>query len=104
MITVGNLVGHTEFVVTFVTLLGGFYLLHGKIEHQCERTDRLYELYVESNDKWNQKWQDTNKAIAESNDKWNQKWQESNEKWSQKYIEANDKFYALLKEKSSEKK
>ncbi len=34
---------HAEFVVLLLTLIGGFYLLDGKIERQAERTDRLYE-------------------------------------------------------------
>ncbi len=37
---------HVEFLVLLITLLGGFYLLDGKIERQGERTDRLYEIYV----------------------------------------------------------
>lgn len=39
---------HVEFIVMFVTLLGGFYLLDGKIERQSQRTDRLYEMYCET--------------------------------------------------------
>lgn len=42
---------HAEFVVIFVTLLGGFYLLDGKIERntqaQSSRTDRLYEMFID---------------------------------------------------------
>ena len=38
---------HTEFVVLLVTLLGGFYLLDGKIERQSARTDRLYEMFID---------------------------------------------------------
>ncbi len=37
---------HVEFMVLLVTLIGGFYLLDGKIERQGERTDKLYEIYV----------------------------------------------------------
>jgi hypothetical protein len=37
---------HVEFLVLFLTLIGGFYLLDGKIEKQGDRTDRLYEIYV----------------------------------------------------------
>lgn len=40
-------VSHVEFLVLLVTLLGGFYLLDGKIERQSERTDRLYEMFIE---------------------------------------------------------
>lgn len=42
---------HVEWVVVLVTLLGGFYLLDGKIERstlaQSARTDRLYEMYCD---------------------------------------------------------
>jgi hypothetical protein len=38
---------HAEFVVLLITLLGGFYLLDGKIERQSCRTDRLYEMFIE---------------------------------------------------------
>lgn len=38
---------HSEFVVLFVTLLGGFYLLDSKIDRQGVRTDRLYEMFVQ---------------------------------------------------------
>ena len=38
---------HVEWVVVLVTLLGGFYLLDGKIERQGERTDRLYEMFID---------------------------------------------------------
>jgi len=38
---------HVEWVVVLVTLLGGFYLLDGKIERQGQRTDRLYEMYTD---------------------------------------------------------
>lgn len=39
---------HVEWVVVFITLLGGFYLIDGKIERQGERTDKLYEMFVEN--------------------------------------------------------
>jgi len=38
---------HVEFVVLLVTLIGGFYLLDGKIERQSSRTDRLYEMFID---------------------------------------------------------
>lgn len=38
---------HVEFVVLLVTLIGGFYLLDGKIERQSLRTDRLYEMFID---------------------------------------------------------
>lgn len=39
---------HVEWVVVLVTLLGGFYMLDGKIERQGERTDKLYEMFIEN--------------------------------------------------------
>lgn len=39
---------HVEWVVVLVTLLGGFYMLDGKIERQSQRTDKLYEMYCET--------------------------------------------------------
>jgi hypothetical protein len=39
---------HVEWVVVLVTLLGGFYMLDGKIDRQGERTDRLYEMFVQN--------------------------------------------------------
>jgi hypothetical protein len=47
---------HIEFVVLLVTLLGGFYLLDGKIERQSQRTDTLYEMFIDlvkEGRKWN---------------------------------------------------
>ena len=38
---------HAEFVIIFITLLGGFYLLDGKIDRQSERTDKLYEMFID---------------------------------------------------------
>jgi len=38
---------HAEFVVLLVTLIGGFYLLDGKIDRQGERTDKLYEMFID---------------------------------------------------------
>lgn len=38
---------HAEFVVLFVTLIGGFYLIDSKIERQGYRTDKLYEMYCQ---------------------------------------------------------
>lgn len=42
-----NWASHAEFIVLLVTLLGGFYLLDGKIDRQSERTDRLYEMFID---------------------------------------------------------
>ena len=38
---------HIEWVVVLITLLGGFYMLDGKIERQGHRTDRLYEMFID---------------------------------------------------------
>lgn len=54
-----NWTTHAEFLVLLITLLGGFYMLDGKIERQlimldgrilqqASRTDRLYEMFVEN--------------------------------------------------------
>ncbi len=42
-----NWASHAEFIVLLLTLLGGFYLLDGKIERQSARTDKLYEMFIE---------------------------------------------------------
>jgi hypothetical protein len=42
-----RIAAHMEFMVLLVTLLGGFYLLDGKIERQSERTDKLYEMFID---------------------------------------------------------
>ncbi len=42
-----NWTSHAEFVVIFITLLGGFFLLDGKIDNQSARTDRLYEMFID---------------------------------------------------------
>lgn len=51
---VKNWVSHAEFVVLFITLLGGFCLLdskieraHERIDRHGERTDRLYEMFID---------------------------------------------------------
>ena len=49
---------HVEWVVVLVTLLGGFYLLDGKIERQGQRTDRLYDMYVECRNESSKRWED----------------------------------------------
>lgn len=45
---------HMEFAVMLVTLIGGFYTLDSKIERQGARTDKLYEMYCEMNEKHHQ--------------------------------------------------
>lgn len=42
-----NWIGHLEWLTLFVTLVGGFYLLDGKIDRQSQRTDRLYEMFID---------------------------------------------------------
>lgn len=42
-----NWIGHVEWLTLFITLIGGFYLLDGKIERQSQRTDRLYEMFID---------------------------------------------------------
>lgn len=42
-----NWLTHVEFVVLLTTLLGSFYLLDGKIERQSNRTDKLYEMFID---------------------------------------------------------
>ena len=38
---------HAEFIVILMTLIGGFYLLDGKIERQGERTYKIYEMFID---------------------------------------------------------
>lgn len=38
---------HLEIFALLVTLIGGLYLLDGKIERQGARTDRLYEMFID---------------------------------------------------------
>jgi len=40
-------VNHIEWAVLLFTLIGGFYMLDGKIERQSQRTDRLYEMFCD---------------------------------------------------------
>ncbi len=42
-----NWTSHAKFIVLLVTLLGGFYLLDGKIERQSGRIDKLYEMFID---------------------------------------------------------
>jgi hypothetical protein len=61
-----NWITHVEWVVMMITAIGGFYMIDGKIERQadkldrtieifqsktdqmCVRTDRLYDMFIES--------------------------------------------------------
>jgi len=49
---------HIEFMVLLTTLIGGFYLLDGKIETQSARTDRIYEMFCQQQKEFDQKFYD----------------------------------------------
>jgi len=57
--------GHIEFLVLLITLLGGFYLLDGKIERQGERTDKLYEMFCDAQKDYNNKFDIINQRYIE---------------------------------------
>jgi len=38
---------HAEFVIVFITLLGGFYMIDTKVAQQSQRTDKLYEMFID---------------------------------------------------------
>lgn len=38
---------HVEFLVIFITLLGGYFMIDSKIERQSQRSDRLYEMFID---------------------------------------------------------
>jgi len=38
---------HVEWAILMVTIIGAFYLFDAKIERQGERTDRLYEMFID---------------------------------------------------------
>lgn len=38
---------HVEFAVILITLIGGIFTLDSKIERQGERTDKLYEMFID---------------------------------------------------------
>jgi len=71
---------HVEWVVMLVTLLGGFYLLDGKIERQGNRTDRLYEMFCEVQIQWK------NDMLAMKRES------------DIRFKESDDRFYDLIKE------
>jgi hypothetical protein len=43
----GSIIHHIEWLALMVTLLGGMYLIDGKIERQGARTDKLYEMFID---------------------------------------------------------
>jgi len=49
---------HAGWIILFITLIGGFYVINGKIETQCRmqaaridqvntRTDQLYQMFID---------------------------------------------------------
>jgi hypothetical protein len=46
---------HLEFLVIFVTLLGGYFLIDSKVERQGQQTDRLYEMFYDAQNDYHQK-------------------------------------------------
>lgn len=46
-----NWVQHMQFIVLMATMIGGVYVIDGKVERQVatqsQRTDKLYEMFVE---------------------------------------------------------
>ena len=38
---------HAEFFTLLFAIIGGFIVLDNKIERQSQRTDRLYEMFIE---------------------------------------------------------
>lgn len=51
-------INHAEWVILFITLVGGFYLIDSKIERSNERTDRLYEIFMDHRKDVDQKFYD----------------------------------------------
>ena len=47
MMTENKWISHVEWITIMVTLIGGFYILDGKIDRQSSRTDRLYEMFID---------------------------------------------------------
>jgi len=69
-----------EWISTLAVFIGCFAYLAHKIDRQSERTDKLYEMYVESNREINQKWADCKKELSDYRK------------------ESDQKFYDMLKE------
>lgn len=42
-----NWISHAEFFTLLIAILGGFFVLDAKIERQSQRTDKLYEMFIE---------------------------------------------------------
>ncbi len=43
-----SIVHHVEWAALMITIIGGMYLMDGKIERQGTRTDKLYEMWCET--------------------------------------------------------
>lgn len=39
-------VQHIEFMILMITMIGGVYMIDGKIERQLQRTEKLYEMFI----------------------------------------------------------
>jgi len=40
-------VQHIEFMILMITMIGGVYMIDGKIDRQSERTDKLYTMFID---------------------------------------------------------
>lgn len=77
----------SEFVATIAIFLGCFGWLGSRLDRQSERTDRLYELY-----------QETNQTLSEYRRESDAKWEESLQKLSDYRKESDQRFYDMLRE------
>ena len=64
------------------------------IDEQAKRSDKLYEMYCQTNKEMNEKWAVLSK---ENNEKWAELKAESNAKWSELKIETNDLRNQMIK-------
>lgn len=42
-----EIINHIEWFTILITIVGGFFLLSGRMDQQSARTDRLYEMFIE---------------------------------------------------------
>lgn len=42
-----EIVHHLEWFTVLATIIGGFFLLSNRMDSQVQRTDRLYEMFIE---------------------------------------------------------
>ncbi|HET9433041.1 MAG TPA: hypothetical protein VFO37_04755 [Chitinophagaceae bacterium] len=90
-----------EMAIVLVTILGStipFYMhtdnkLREEIKAQNSRTDKLYEM-----------WCETQKDIALAREEWNKKWNESREEWNKKWMESQAEIKEIYKDWSKERK